>query len=147
MKLVDGDATIIVVTGGSAAALERDGPLAAWLAEEVDRRGGGIRYHHAVVLPDSRFVQSPVVHRNPTIAVGGPGANQVAHHLSQVLPTVWNQDEESFVQLAPGDGGRQAAIWGMNAAATRRAVEAFVAGGMLDDLLERVWNLQNQPLM
>ena len=139
MKLVDADTTIMVVTGSSAAALQKDQPLASWVAEEVDRRGGGIAYHRAVVLRDDRYVLSPVIHQNPTIAIGGPGSNQVAQHLSQMLPTVWSRDERSFVQMAAGQRGRQAALWGLDAAATREAVEAFIGEGMLDDLLERIW--------
>lgn len=139
MKLVDADATIVLVTGGSAATLQKDRPLAEWVAEEINRRGGGIAYHRAVVLQDDRYVTSPAMHHNPTIAIGGPGVNQVAQHLSQVLPMAWSREERSFVQMAPGQQGRQAVLWGMDATATRDAVEAFVKEGLLDDLLQRVW--------
>jgi hypothetical protein len=139
MKLVDVDATIVVVTGSSAAALQKDLPLADWVADEVNRRGGGINYHRAVVLRDDRYVASPLVHQNPTIAIGGPGVNQVAHHLSQHLPTAWAREERSFIQMAVGGPARQAVLWGMDATATRDAVEAFIGEGMLDELLERVW--------
>jgi hypothetical protein len=142
MKLVDPDTTILVVTGGSAAAAEKDRPLADWVAEEINRRGSGIAYHRAVVLRDDRYVVSPLVHQNPTIAIGGPGANQVAQLLSQVLPTAWSRDERSFVQMAGGQQGRQAVLWGMDASATRDAVEAFIVGGLLDELLERVWSFR-----
>ena len=139
MKLVDPDTTILVVTGGSASAAEKDRPLADRLAEEINRRGSGIAYHRAVVLRDDRYVASPAVHQNPTIAIGGPGVNQVANHLSQHLPTAWTRDERSFVQMAVGGPSRQAVLWGMDATATRDAVEAFIGEGMLDELLERVW--------
>ena len=139
MKLVDADTTIVIVTGSADAALQKDQPLANWVADEVNRRGGGIAYHRAVVLRDERYVTSPAIHQNPTIAIGGPGSNQVAGHLTQVLPTIWSRDERSFVQMASGQRGRQAALWGMDAPATRDAVEAFIGEGMLDELLERVW--------
>lgn len=139
MKLVDADATILVVTGAGPGAVEKDGPLARWLAAEVDQRGGGIAYHRAVVLPDTEYLRSPMLHGNPTIAVGGPGTNQVAQHMSPLLPMVWNRGDQSFVQMAPDRAGRQVALWGMTAEATRDAVEAFVEQGMLDELLERFW--------
>lgn len=139
MKLVDGDETVIVVTGSSPAAEAKDLPLAQWLAAEIDRRGEGQAYRRAVVVADARYVQTRAFHRSPTIGIGGPGANDVVQQLSQVLPTVWTRDERSFVQMAMDGKGRQVALWGMDADGTRGAIEAFVEGGMLDALLARIW--------
>lgn len=139
MKLVDGDDTILLVTGSTPAAEQKDEPLARWLAAEIDRRGDGQSYRRALVIGDARYVQTPAFHQHPTIAIGGPGANDVVQHLSQVLPTVWAQDDRSFVQMAMDGKRRQVALWGMDSGATRSAVEAFVEQGMLDALLEKVW--------
>jgi len=142
MKLVDGNETVIVVTGGSDAALEKDAPLAARLRAEIDRRGGGHAYRRAVVLRAEQYVETPALHRHPTIAVGGPGANDVSQHLTQVLPMVWARDERCFVQMASNEDGRQVAVWGMDAEATQGAVDAFITEGLLDRLLDRVWRFQ-----
>ncbi|HEX9755726.1 MAG TPA: hypothetical protein VGA42_08455 [Gemmatimonadales bacterium] len=142
MKLVDGNETLVLVTGSSPAATQKDRPLAVWLQEEIDRRGGGHGYRRAVLVADARYVNTPALHAHPTIAIGGPGSNDVVQHLTEVLPMVWAQDERSFVQMATHETGRQAALWGMDAEGTRGAVEAFVREGMLDALLDRVWRLQ-----
>lgn len=141
MKLVDGNETVIVVTGGSEAALAKDAPLAVRLREEIDRRGRGYSYRRAVVVRAEQYVETPSLHRHPTIAVGGPGANDISQHLTQVLPMAWVRDERSFVQMAPSEDGRQVAVWGMDAEGTEGAVEAFITEGLLDRLLDRIWRL------
>lgn len=139
MKLIDGNETIVVVTGSSGAATERDLPLALELKAEIDRRGGGLAFRRAVVIRDVRYVDTPAFHGHPTIAIGGPGANDVSHHLSQVLPTLAARGDRSFVQMTSEGSGRQVTLWGMDAGATRAAVELFVNEGYLDTLLGRVW--------
>jgi hypothetical protein len=139
MKLVDGDETVVLVTGSSVSATTKDVPLAQWLAAEIDRRGLGQAYRRAVVIGDRGYVHTPAFHGNPTIGIGGPGSNDVVQHLSQTLPTVWNRDDRSFVQMSMDGRNRQVALWGMDSEATRHAVEAFVEEGMLDALLTRLW--------
>ena len=139
MKLIDRDETVLVVTGASPAAAEKDHPLALRLRDEIDRRGYGLPFRRALLVEDSAWVGNPSFHDNPTIAIGGPGSNAVVQHLTENLPTVWNREERSFIQIG-GDGkSRQVALWGMDSLATREAVEAFVEEGMLDALLERLW--------
>jgi hypothetical protein len=142
MKLLDREETILLVTGSSDAAEEKDAPLAAWLRSEIDRRGSGIPFRRGLMVEDSAYVGNPSFHDNPTIAIGGPGSNAVVQHLSDVLPTVWARDDKCFIQMGTEGRGRQVALWGMDADATRGAVEAFVEEGMLDALLERVWSFK-----
>lgn len=144
MKLVDPDETIVVVTGSTTAAAQKDAPIARWLQEEIDRRGGGLTYRRAVVIADERYVRTPTFHQNPTIAIGGPGTNDVAQHLTQLLPMVWTRDDRCFIQMGLDGRARQVALWGMDADGTRGAVEAFVEQGMLDALLERVWTFRTE---
>lgn len=146
MKLVDGDETILLVMGSSAAAREKDYPLGLWLRDEIDRRGGGLPYRRALLVGDARYAQSAALQGHPTIAIGGPGSNGIVQQLSTELPVVWMQEDRSFVQMALDEGRRQAAVWGLDADGTKGAVEAFVAQGMLDDLLERIWPLDSSVL-
>jgi hypothetical protein len=142
MKLLDRDETILLVTGSSEAAGQKDAPLAVWLREEIDRRGSGVPFRRGLMVEDSAYVGTPSFHENPTIAIGGPGSNAVVQHLSDVLPTVWAREDKSFIQMGVEGRGRQVALWGMDADGTRGAVEAFVEEGMLDALLERVWSFK-----
>ena len=139
MKLLDRDETILLVTGSSDGAEAKDAPLAHWLQQEIDRRGSGVPFRRGLMMEDNAYVGNTALHEHPTIAIGGPGANAVVQHLSDVLPTVWARDDKSFIQMGVDGRGRQVALWGMDADATRGAVEAFVEEGMLDALLDRLW--------
>ena len=142
MKLVDTEETIVLVTGSSITSEERDRPLAYRLKSEIDRRGIGHAYRRAVVVADLWYLDNRIFHLNPTIAIGGPGANGVAHEFSSHLPTVHSVEEQVFVQLDFDGELKRAALWGANAAGTAAAVEAFISGGYLDDLLGRIWRFR-----
>ena len=142
MKLVDTEETVVLVTGSSLTAEERDRPLAYLLKAEVDRRGAGHAYRRAVVVADVWYLENRIFHLNPTIAIGGPGANGVAREFSAFLPTVYNRDEEVFVQADFEGELKRAALWGVNAACTAAAVEVFITQGHLEDLLGRIWRFR-----
>ncbi len=142
MKLVDTEETVVLVTGASLTAEERDRPLAYLLKAEIDRRGTGHAYRRAVVVADLWYLENRIFHLNPTIAIGGPGVNGVAQEFSAILPTVYSADERVFVQADFEDDVKRAALWGADAGATAQAVEAFATRGMLDDLLRRIWRFR-----
>ncbi len=142
MKLIDTEETVVLVTGSSITSEERDRPLAYRLKAEIDRRGTGHAYRRAVVVADLWYLDNRTFHLNPTIAIGGPGANGVSQEFSALLPTVHNVDEQVFIQLDFEGDLKRAALWGANAAGTSAAVDAFTAGGYLDDLLGRIWRFR-----
>ena len=78
VKLVHTDETVVLVTGSSLTAEERDRPVAYRLKSEIDRRGAGHAYRRAVVVADLWSLQNRIFHLNPTIGIGGPGANGVS---------------------------------------------------------------------
>ena len=147
MKLVDTNETVVLVTGSSLTAEERDRPLAYLLKTEIDRRGEGHTYRRAVVVADLWYLDNRIFHLNPTIAIGGPGANGVAQEFSNILPTVYSSDETVFIQADFEGDPKRAALWGSNAAATARAVEVFATQGMLDDLLRRIWRFRTSVMV
>lgn len=147
MKLVDTDETVVLVTGASLTAEERDRPLAYLLKGEIDRRGAGHPYRRAVVVGDLWYLDNRIFHLNPTIAIGGPGANDVAREFSAMLPTLYNLDEQVFVQADFEGERKRAALWGINSAFTGTAVEAFASKGFLDDLLGRIWRFRSGVLV
>jgi hypothetical protein len=142
MKLVDTEETVVLVTGTSVSSEERDRPLAYRLKAEIDRRGAGHAYRRAVVVGDLWYLDNRIFQLNPTIAIGGPGANGVAQEFSAVLPTVYNDEEQVFVQVDFEGELKRAALWGVNAALTSAAVDVFATRGYLDDLLGRIWRFR-----
>ena len=97
----------------------------------------------AVVVADLWYLDNRTFHLNPTIAIGGPGANGVAQELAEVLPTVYNGDDQVVIQADFEGEVKRAALWGANAAATAKAVQVFTTQGMLDDLLARIWRFRS----
>jgi len=142
VKLVDAEETVVLVTGTSLTAEERDRPLAYQLKAEIDRRGAGHAYRRAVVVADAWYLENRTFHLNPTIAIGGPGVNGVTQEFTAFLPTVYSRDEAVFVQVDFEGELKRAALWGANAASTAAAVEVFTTQGQLDDLLGKVWRFR-----
>jgi hypothetical protein len=142
VKLIDTEETVVIVIGSSSTAEERDRPIAYGLKAEIDERGAGHAYRRAVVVADSWYLESETFHLNPTIAIGGPGANGVSQELSGLLPTVYTRDEQVFVQADFEGELKRAALWGVDAARTGDAVEIFTTQGFLDDLLGRIWRFR-----
>jgi hypothetical protein len=142
MKLVDTEETVVLVTGSSLTAEERDRPLAYLLKSEIDRRGAGHAYRRAVVVGDVWYLENRLFHHHPTIAVGGPGVNGVAQEFTSLLPTIYNREEQVFVQADFEGEPKRATLWGVNAAATAAAVEVFTTQGHLEELLGRIWRFR-----
>ena len=142
MKLVDTEETIVLVAGSSLTAEERDRPLAYRLKSEIDRRGAGHAYRRGVVVADLWYQQNRIFQLNPTIAIGGPGANGVSQDFSETLPTVYSLDERVFVQADFEGELKRASLWGVDASCTAAAVEVFMTQGHLDNLLSRIWRFR-----
>jgi hypothetical protein len=142
LKLVDTDETVVLVTGSSVTAEERDRPLAYRLKSEIDRRGAGHAYRRAVVVADLWYLQNRTFQLNPTIAIGGPGANGVSQDFAETLPTVYSRDERVFMQADFEAELKRASLWGVDAACTAAAVDVFMTEGYLDDLLSRIWRFR-----
>ena len=117
MKLVDPDETVVLVIGTSPNAEERDRPLAERLKAEIDRRGAGHAYRRAVVVGDEGYLEHGAFHHNPTITIGGPGANGVTAEFTAMLPTVYSRDERVFVQAELEGELKRVALWGADAGA------------------------------
>ena len=70
------------------------------------------------------------------------GVNAVSQRLVADAPQMWQSDERAFVQGDIEGIPKRVVIWGMDAGATSRAVDAFVGEGLLDLLLDRIWRFK-----
>jgi hypothetical protein len=126
------------VVGYGILPEEEDRPIAYDLKRLINTRGGGAEDRSAVVLTDMWVMNQEMAEFFPAIAIGGPGINAFTAQIYEELPVAFTRDQQLFIQLA--EGGKRAAIWGMDHRSTRDAVDVFVKDGYLDRFLDLVWH-------
>lgn len=129
--------TVLIVVGYGIVAEEQDRPIAYDLKLAIDQRAEGAR--RSVVVSDMWLLNQDMADLFPAIAVGGPGANALSAQIYEDLPVAFTRDQRVFVQMN-AEAGKRAALWGMDPAGTREAVETFVKDGHLDRFLDMVWH-------
>jgi hypothetical protein len=129
--------TVLIVVGHGILPEEEDRPIAYELKRLVNTRAGGSDGRAGVVVTDVWLMNNELGDFFPAIALGGPGVNEFTAQIYEDLPVAFSRDERVFIQLA--EGGKRAAVWGMDQAATREAMGAFVNEGLLEKFLDLVW--------
>ncbi len=136
---------LLIVTGAHLRAEVADRPLAYHLrakalkrlAEGGDEAGAGDLDGRIVVCSDIWYLNQDHLRGLPTIAIGHPDVNALTAHLVPRLPTAFVIDGRCSVQLDPELTDAVAACWGVDDAATARAVEAFIER-YLEAFVERI---------
>jgi hypothetical protein len=72
----------------------------------------------------------------PTISVGGPGVNALAHRWLEEIPVALAVDDRYYLQTDPDADTPCASVWGMDNATTQIAVSVFL-DRFLPQFLER----------
>jgi hypothetical protein len=81
---------------------------------------------HVHVVADFRWLNDENWQRLPTISLGGPGVNALAHRWLEELPVTLAVDDRYYIQMDPELAELRASIWGMDNPMTQIAVSAFV---------------------
>jgi hypothetical protein len=149
--------TVFIVVGTSVPAELLDRPVAEFLRDQIDRRGRGLQFHRAIVVTDTAWYAKPeTFSKNPTIAVGGPPANELSSHLNDQAEQPRSAVEFADKRVVPGPetiSGAftpnrevpQIALWGRTAGATKKAIERYalseegLLGFRLDEFLQIAW--------
>ena len=129
--------TVLIVVGHGILPEEEDRPVAYDLKREVNARAGGSEGRAGVVVTDVWVMNNELGEFFPAIAIGGPGVNALTAQIYEELPVAYAREQRVFIQMATE--GKRAALWGMDQAGTREAVETFVKDGFLERFLELVW--------
>jgi hypothetical protein len=118
---------LLIVTGSTLRAEELDRPLAYYLQQQVDRalRRLDLPFQTRVVA-DFRWMNDDDLQVAPTISVGGPGVNALAHSWFEEVPFSLAVDEQYCIQMDPDLDELRASIWGMDNASTQIAVSVFI---------------------
>ena len=130
--------TILLVVGYGLLPEEEDRSIAYELKRVINARGQDHEGRSAVVVTDTWILNQEMSELFPAICVGGPAVNAFTAQIYEDLPLVFTRDQEVFVQVHQ-DGGKRAALWGMDTRYTREAVEVFVRDSFLDRFLDLVW--------
>ena len=77
------------------------------------------------VVADFRWIHDEPFHAVPTISLGGPGVNALAHRWLEEIPFLFKADGRFFVQMDPDMEDLRASVWGMDNATTQIAVSVF----------------------
>ena len=122
---------LLIVTGSTLRAEEVDRPLAYYLQQQVDAHleetGADAHPLPSRVIADFRWLHDEDLQSVPTISIGGPGVNALAHKWLEDLPVSLAVDEQYYIQMDPElDDEPRASVWGMDNPTTQIAVSVFL---------------------
>ncbi len=118
---------LLIVTGSTLRAEELDRPLAYYLRQQVERALNRLDLPmKAQVVADFRWMNDDELQVLPTISVGGPGVNALAHNWFEEVPFSLAVDEQYCIQMDPDLAEPRVSIWGMDNASTQIAVSVFI---------------------
>lgn len=117
---------ILIVAGTSLRAEEADRPLAYYLKQQIEERAGTEMPARVCVVADLRWIHDESLQGLPTISLGGPGVNVLAHRWVENLPVALAVDEQFYIQMDPELEEPRVSIWGVDNAQTQIAVSAFL---------------------
>lgn len=122
---------ILIVVGTKLRAEQADRPLAYYLQQQIlkalaDR--GEEKETAVLVIADLRWLGETELQACPTISVGGPGVNLLAHRWTDdpPIPISMAVEDDYYIQMDPELDDLYVSLWGMNNASTQIAVNAFV---------------------
>lgn len=125
---------LLIVSGSTLRAEEMDRPLAYYLKQRIEQvlREAAAAGRHGLedyvvrVVADFRWIHDEPLQGLPTISLGGPGVNALAHRWLEDVPVSLAVSERYFIQMDPDLAEPRASIWGMDNATTQIAVSVFV---------------------
>ncbi len=134
----DLDNLILIVTGSSLRAEDKDRPLAYALAAEIKKRLPEGSSWRSLVIGDLHYINTEELHECPLVCIGGPGVNHLANVLLRELPPVLAVDRVLLIQMDLEMKDLRTCIWGMDYDTTVDAVQTFIQKGYLDRFLKGV---------
>ena len=118
---------LLIVTGSTLRAEESDRPLAYYLKQRVEALAADLDVDfRVVVVADFRWMNDDNLQVLPTICLGGPGVNALAHKWFDEVPFALAVDEQYCIQMDPDLDEPRVSIWGMDNPSTQIAASVFV---------------------
>jgi hypothetical protein len=125
---------LLIVTGSTLRAEEMDRPLGYYLKQRIEQSltqaiavgRRGLNDYLVRLVADFRWIHDESLQNLPTISLGGPGVNALAHRWLEEVPVSLAFSERYFIQMDPDLTEPRASIWGMDNTTTQVAVSVFV---------------------
>jgi hypothetical protein len=125
---------LLIVTGSTLRAEEMDRPLGYYLKQRIEQSltqaialgQQGLTDYLVRLVADFRWIHDEPLQSLPTISLGGPGVNALAHRWLEEVPVSLAFSERYFIQMDPELIEPRASIWGMDNTTTQIAVSVFV---------------------
>ena len=125
---------LLIVTGSSLRAEDMDRPLGYYLKQRIEQSlhdataasHQGLEDYIVRVVADFRWIHDEPLQTLPTISLGGPGVNALAHRWLEDVPVSLAFSERYFIQMDPDLSEPRASVWGMDNATTQIAVSVFI---------------------
>jgi hypothetical protein len=125
---------VLIVTGSTLRAEEMDRPLGYYLKQRIEQSLSeaavagrhGLEDYIVRVVADFRWMHDEPLQSLPTISLGGPGVNALAHRWLEDVPVSLAYSERYFIQMDPDLAEIRASVWGMDNATTQIAVSVFL---------------------
>jgi hypothetical protein len=125
---------LLIVTGSTLRAEEMDRPLGYYLKQRIEQSlcddsatgRQGMDDYLIRVVADFRWIHDEALQSLPTISLGGPGVNALAHRWLEEVPVSLAYSERYFIQMDPDLTEPRVSVWGMDNASTQIAVSVFV---------------------
>ena len=129
---------LLIVTGSTLRAEEMDRPLGYYLKRRIEealntsantsatKKKDDISDYQVRVIADFRWIHDEFLQGLPTISLGGPGVNALAHRWLEEVPISLAYNDRFFIQMDPELGEPRVSIWGMDNPTTQIAVSVFL---------------------
>src|SRR5271165_6903788 len=129
---------LLIVTGSTLRAEEMDRPLGYYLKRRIEealnaslnasatKKTGDISDYQVRVIADFRWIHDEFLQGLPTISLGGPGVNALAHRWLEEVPISLAYNDRFFIQMDPELSEPRVSIWGMDNSTTQIAVSVFL---------------------
>jgi hypothetical protein len=125
---------LLIVTGSTLRAEEMDRPLGYYLKQRIEQSlsevvtvgTANLEDYLVRLVADFRWIHDEPLQNLPTISLGGPGVNALAHRWLEEVPVSLAYSERYFIQMDPDLAQPRVSIWGMDNATTQIAVSVFV---------------------
>src|SRR5208282_5057183 len=113
---------LLIVTGSTLRAEEMDRPLGYYLKQRIEQAllkavadgRQGLEGYVVRVVADFRWIHDDPLQNLPTISLGGPGVNALAHRWLEDVPISLAFNERYFIQMDPDLNEPRVSIWGMD---------------------------------